>query len=88
MRCRRPLNLRASFKLDERERGFLRPITPGAVEQMIQKKVEKILAKGAFRHENKKWGDGVECWFESVGELIKYVEMEAWGGGQKNTGWT
>jgi len=45
LRCRRPLNLKASLELEEKERALLRLVTPEAIEQMIQKKVEEILAK-------------------------------------------
>ncbi len=45
LRCRRPLNLRASLEAEERERELLRLITPEMIEKMIQRKVEDILAK-------------------------------------------
>lgn len=45
LRCGRPLNLRASLELEEKERELLRLITPEMIERMIQKKVEEILAK-------------------------------------------
>jgi integrase/ribosomal protein L40E len=45
LRCRRPLNLRASLEMEEKEQKLLKLITPEMIEQMIQKKVEEILAK-------------------------------------------
>ena len=45
LRCRRPLNLRAALEMEEKEREFLRLITPEMLEKMIQRKVEEILSK-------------------------------------------
>ena len=45
LRCRRPLNLRALLETEEKEKELLRLITPEMIEQMIQRRVEEILAR-------------------------------------------
>jgi integrase len=42
--CRRPLSLRALIESEEKERELLRLMTPEMIEQMIQKRVDQILA--------------------------------------------
>jgi len=41
--CGRPLDLKTALEDDKKEREFLRMLTPEAIEQMIQKRVEEIL---------------------------------------------
>ena len=45
LRCRKPLSIKAVLEIEEGERELLRLITPEMVEQMIQRKVEEILAR-------------------------------------------
>lgn len=45
LRCRRPLNLRTLLEVEEKERELLRLMTPEMIEQIIQKRVEEMLAK-------------------------------------------
>jgi integrase len=44
-RCRKPLNVKAALEMEEREKELLKLMTPEIIEQMIQKRVEEILAK-------------------------------------------
>ncbi|MCS4541846.1 MAG: hypothetical protein HY929_05955 [Euryarchaeota archaeon] len=55
LKRRKPLSLKAALKLDEKEREFLKLMTPETIEQLIQKKVEEILAKRS--QQNLKGGD-------------------------------
>ena len=45
LKCRRPLSLEAALRAEKREKELLRMITPEMIEQMIQRKVEEILAR-------------------------------------------
>lgn len=45
LKCKRPLSLEAALRAEEREKELLRMITPEIIEQMIQLKVEEILAR-------------------------------------------
>jgi len=49
MNCRRPLNLTAAMEAERREQEFLRMLTPQAIEEMIETKVEEILARKRSR---------------------------------------
>jgi len=42
-RCRLPLNEKVAMELKEREKEFLKMITPEMIEEMIEKKVQEIL---------------------------------------------
>jgi len=45
LKCRRPLSLKTLIKMEEKKKEPLRLITSDVTEQMVQKKVEEILAK-------------------------------------------
>lgn len=45
LRCGRPLDFKTLVEMEEKERELLKLMTPDVIEQMIQKKVEEILAK-------------------------------------------
>jgi integrase/recombinase XerD len=45
LRCRRPLNLRTLLEAEEKEKELLRLMTPEMIEQLIQERVDEILAK-------------------------------------------
>jgi len=45
LKCRKPLNIKTLIEMEEKEKELLKLITPEMIEQMIQKRVEEILAK-------------------------------------------
>jgi hypothetical protein len=58
LRCRKPLNLKTALELEEKEKELLKLMTPETIEQLIQKKVEEILAKRSlYAQQNSKGGD-------------------------------
>jgi hypothetical protein len=50
LNCRRPLNLKASLEIEEKERALLKLLTPEMLEQMIQKKVGEIMSSTQAQH--------------------------------------